>query len=412
VPESFRGWALVRKEVQEIHYEQQSSRKAFFPKVACKGGNIMWPRTKHYCIPIIFCLALVIFVTNPVDATSKPYEGQTLIVGVWSGPWAESFKKAIGDPFEQLTGAKIAYKYAWDFTPEIMAAPKDEPPLDIAESADSDFLVGIKNNLWLPIRYENVPNADKIFDYVWNEMYPGTKYGLPFSLGVHVLMYRQDLVEKPPIHWKYLFRDEYKGKIAIERWFPYWVYIGSYLTDYTPSTKAIYSDEGRDKILKQMQKLSDRWFFCYEKGAELISALDAGEVVVGNFWNGSATKLVMQQIKKYGEVRKINMVLPEEGSVCYRDRFSVVRGTEKRELAEKFLNYMIGTEAQRRFQQTHYAILTNKEVVGQVPQVMIDKHLQPLKDEDWKKFDTIDAEFLEPYRKKLEDRFMKEVLAR
>jgi spermidine/putrescine transport system substrate-binding protein len=338
-----------------------------------------------------------------VCAEIRQFEFQTLIVGTWSGPYAKNFERVISKPFEEMTGAKLLHKYSWDFTPEIIAAPADDPPLDVTITADSDYLLGVKRKLWLPIRYENVPNASKIFDIIMNEISPTTEFGVPFDVGIHTLMYRKDLVKNPPKSWKDLFKDEYKGKIAIERWFPYWVYVGSYLTDYDPSKSALYSVEGRDAILAQMKKLSNHWFFCYSKGAEFWAAMDSGEIVVGNYWNGTGTVQVLDDPEKYA------MVLPEEGSVAYLDHFCVVRGTKKRDLAEAYINYLVSTEAQTAFLKAHYNLLVNKEVVSEIPAVMKDIH--PRTDEDWRKLNFIDAEYLEPLRKDLEDRFMKEVLS-
>ena len=366
---------------------------------------------KQFLVPGVIIIGLLVFGMSSADAAKK-FEGQTLVVGVWSGPWAESMKKAIGEPFEKLTGAKLAWKVAWDFTPEIMAAPVDQPPLDVAETADSDFIVGVENKLWLPIRYENVPNYKKIFPHFFNDIALDNRYGVPFNMGVHVLIYRQDLLKKPVLHWKELLtRDDLKGKIAIERWFPYWVYVGAYLTDYKPAKKAIYSQAGREAILQQMKKLSKRWLMVYEGGAKLVSSLNSGEVVVGNYWNGSSTKVYMEQVKKNKPI-KLTLSLPEEGSVAYRDSFSVVRGTKKRDLAEAFINYAISTEAQIAFTKMQYAIVANQEAAPHVPDFLKEKKLQPLKDADWDRFDPIDARFLEPYRKELEERFMKEVLAK
>ncbi len=337
-----------------------------------------------------------------------------VVAGVASGlaAWARLDPTVVRVAFVVLTAAGgwgiVAYAAGW----LLMAAPADQPPLDLADTADSDFVLGVENKLWLPIRWKNVPNYKKIFPHWFNDLALDTTYGVPFSLGVHVLLYRRDLVKKPILHWKELLtRADLKGRIGIERWFPYWVYVGSYLTEYSPSTKAIYSKEGRNAILEQMKKLSKRWHFCYDAGAKLIAALNSGEVVVGNYWNGSATKLYMEQVKK-GKPIKITLTLPEEGSVSYRDQFCVVRGTKKRDLAEAFLNHMISTEAQRAFSNTQYAIIVNKEAAPYCPDFLKEKKLQPLKDADWDRFDTIDARFLEPYRKGLEERFMKEVLAK
>lgn len=354
----------------------------------------------------VVCICFLFLTTATVSSADKPFAGETLVVGIWSGPYADHFKEAIGEPFEEMTGAELQYKYSWDFTPEIIAAPEDQPPLDVAETADADYLVGVKRELWLPLRYENIPNIDNVYPYVKNEMSPTIEYGVPFDVGMHILLYRKDLVEQAPQSWEDLFRDEFKGKIGIERWFPYWVYVGSYLTDYSPPEEAIYSQEGRDAILEQMGRLSKRWFFCYEKGAEFVSALDAGEILVGNYWNGSGTTLILENQDRYG------IVFPEEGGVAYLDHFCVVRGTEKRDLAEAFINYTVGKKAQIDFLKRHYNIMVYKDLEGQIPEVMKKNDLQPTTVQAWKKITNIDAEFLEPMRQELEDRFLKEVLSR
>jgi spermidine/putrescine transport system substrate-binding protein len=340
--------------------------------------------SKKNCVMLLFVAALMCsFLTPMVHGASKPFEGQTLIVGTWSGPYAENFEAVLSRPFEELTGAKLLHKYSWDFTPEILAAPEDDPPVDVTIAADADYLVGVKRKLWLPIRYENVPNAAKIFDIIKNEISPTTEFGVPFDAAMHILMYRKDLVQEVPTSWKDLWQEEFKGKIAIERWFPYWVYIGSYLTDYDPPQKAIYSPEGRDAILEQMKKLSERWFFCYDKGAEFWAALDAGEIVIGNYWNGTASSQIQGQIDKHGEATTYAMVLPDEGAVAYLDHFCVVRGTQKRDLAEAFINYLVSTEAQKAFLNKQFNLVVNKEAVSVVPSVLADVH--PRKEEDWKK---------------------------
>ncbi len=354
----------------------------------------------------VLCICFLFLTTATVSNAAKPFAGETLVVGIWSGPYADHFKEAIGQPFEEMTGAKLQYKYSWDFTPEIIAAPEDQPPLDVAETADADYLVGVKRKLWLPLRYENIPNIDNVHPYVKDQMSPTLEYGVPFDLGVHVLMYRKDLVKQAPQSWEDLFRDEFKGKIGIERWFPYWVYVGSYLTDYSPPEKAIYSEEGRETMLDQMKKLSKRWFFCYEKGAEFVSALDAGEILVGNYWNGSGTTLVLDDPERYG------IAFPQEGGVAYLDHFTVVRGTEKRDLAEAFINFTVSKKAQLGFLKNHYNIMVYKDLEGHIPEVMKRNDLQPTTVEQWEKITKIDAEFLEPRRKELEDRFLKEVLSR
>lgn len=360
------------------------------------------------CLTVIGIAAIALCLTiSTANAASKPFEGQTLIVGVWSGPYAKNFEAAVSKPFEELTGAKILLKYSWDFTPEIMAAPENDPPLDVALTADSDYFLGVQRKLWLPVRYANVPNIDKLFDYVKNTLSPTIEFGVPFDAGINGLVYRTDLVKQAPKSWKDLMNPEYKGKISVEQWFPYWVYWGGFLTDYEPGWKAIYSAEGRDAIVEAAKKLSKNWMFAYNSGSEFWSALEAGEIVVGEYTIGTCISKIEEQKAMHGK-SNLAMVLPPEGGWCYTDHFCVVRGTAKRDLAEAFINYTISTKAQVSFLKKHKNLMFNKEVVPEIPAILADIH--PKVDDDWKKVIPIDAETLEPFRKELSDRLVKEVL--
>ena len=367
-------------------------------------NSIQFKWTAALLVLAMLCLGGVF---TDAHAGSKPFEGQTLVVGVWSGPYAKNFEAAISKPFEELTGAKILHKYSWDFTPEIIAAPADDPPLDVAETADSDYWLGVQRKLWLPIRYENVPNYDKLFDYVKNTLSPTTEFGVPFDAGINGLVYRKDLVKTPPTTWKDYLKPEYKGKISVEQWFPYWVYWASFMTDYDPGYKAIYSPEGRDAIIEAAKKLSQNWMFAYNSGSEFWSALESGEIVAGEYTIGSIISKIKEQEAKNGQ-SNLAMVLPPEGGWCYTDHLCVVRGTQKRDLAEAFINYTISTKAQIAFLTRHHNLLFNKEVVPHIPKIL--KGIHPETDEDWKRVIPIDAETLEPFRKELTERFTKEVL--
>jgi spermidine/putrescine transport system substrate-binding protein len=360
-------------------------------------------------IVVLLSVAVLSVGTQFTDAHAgaKPYEGQTLIVGVWSGPYAKNFEAAISQPFTELTGAKILHKYSWDFTPEILAAPADDPPLDVTEAADSDYWLGVQRKLWLPIRYENVSNYDKLFGYVKNTLSPTTEFGVPFDAGINGLVYRKDLVQTPPTTWKDYLKPEYKGKISVEQWFPYWVYWASFMTDYEPGYKAIYSPEGRDAIIEAAKKLSQNWMFAYNSGSEFWSALESGEIVAGEYTIGSIISKIKELEAKQGQ-SNLAMVLPPEGGWCYTDHLCVVRGTKKRDLAEAFINYAVSTEAQIAFLTRHHNLLFNKEVVPHIPEIL--KGIHPEKDDDWNRVIPIDAETLEPLRKELTERFTKEVL--
>ena len=138
----------------------------------------------------------------------------------------------------------------------------------------------------------------------------------------------------------------------------------------------------------------------YEGGAEFYAALDAGDIVIGNFWHGSATKKALEEPEKYA------VYFPEEGAVAYLDYWTVVRGTQKRDLAEYFINYTLSEEAQSRFAAVHYQIMANSKT--EIPEAVANIYPDTL--EKWQQIELVDVVHLEPLRAELEERFKKEVL--
>ena len=145
---------------------------------------------------------------------------------------------------------------------------------------------------------------------------------------------------------------------------------------------------------------SEQGALWYGGGAELVAALDAEEVIVSNYWNGSALLNVLDNPAKWG------MVFPEEGSAAYLDYWCVVRGTDKQDLAELFINYALAVETQSRFAAKHNQVVSNKNTV--IPDTM--KGFYPSTAEEWERVLFLDVEFLEPYRILLDERVTREVL--
>ena len=340
------------------------------------------------------------------EADEQPFAGQTLVVGTWSGPYAESMVEAIFEPFEELTGVNIEYKVAWDHTPEILAAPENDPPMDVTITAQPDFLHGKTQELWLPLRYENIPNAAEVRQDLVEFMGPwdddgNNTFGVPFDLAIHCLFYRKDLVSFEPTSWMDLWNEEFTDKIMLENYYPYNLYVGAFLADGYEGADAVYTKEGQDALITALQKMNKaqgcRW---YGGGAELVAALEAEEVLVSNYWGGSALTTVLESPDKYA------MVYPDEGSAAYLDYWAVVRGTAKQDLAEYFINYTLDPEVQARFAAIQCQVVSGKNII--TPSHM--EGYYPVTDEDWAKILFLDVEFLEPYRMELDERMTREVL--
>lgn len=338
-----------------------------------------------------------------IEEEELPFKGQELIIGIWSGPYEQLFTDAFVVPFEKETGAKIQVIPHWGYIPQLLAARGGEPPLDITMVTLDEAIRGITYQLWFPIRYENVPNAQDIWPCLWEAAGDDViTYAAPFDVGCMVLLYRKDLIDFPLSSFDDLWNPELRGLISLEDcdWPQPALYIGAILCKKDAGTQEIYTEEGLDAVYSTLANLSKNLKFWFKSGADFVSALKTGEVVIGSYWHGTAMAIVEED-------PRIGIVLPSE-TAAYFDLFCIVNGTNKRDLAEAFLNYILSPEAQSRFIEKHGNFMANKKVSLPLYKMHLFQ-MYPKTLEDWAKIHFFDDRYIVPLYDQLYERLQQEV---
>ncbi len=331
----------------------------------------------------------------------KPFEGQTLSVSTWSGPFSKHYTAAIVKPFEQWSGAKVTVVPGWsELVTKIIAAPPDQPPYDVLLGEGRIYTQARINNLILPINFDNVPNHKDIFPAL--KRYSGyqERYGVPYQGGTVALVYLPEKVPFKPTSWKDFVRPEVKGKITFDRaWWLENFYVAAYVMGQERITGKWIVDH-LDEILETFKtRLAPNVKIWYKGGADLYAYLEQGEVWMSPFYTGTAN-----QKKKAG--MPINFIFPKEGFNGYYDYQMLVRGTKKRELAEAFINFALRPEIQSDFVRRQFNSVSNRyaTVPDEVKWFIMDTN------EEYEKFSAFDWEPIEPIYKKIDERWTKEIL--
>ncbi|MFK5954227.1 MAG: hypothetical protein QM498_14305, partial [Desulfobacterium sp.] len=85
-------------------------------------------KKKRIVTGLIITLLAVFICGQAVAEDLKRFKGQKITVTCWSGPYAESFKKAFVNPFMKQSGAVILVSPGWsEFMSKIKASPEDRP---------------------------------------------------------------------------------------------------------------------------------------------------------------------------------------------------------------------------------------------------------------------------------------------
>jgi spermidine/putrescine transport system substrate-binding protein len=280
------------------------------------------------------------------------FEGQKLVVTAWSGPYVEHWTETFVPEFEALTGAKIEVVPSWTEIPsKIKAAPADDPPFDVTIGDGSVYYTAKEDNLFEPIRPENIPNMDEIFPALL-ELQPVTDgYGVPFDGSYASIIHTPDV---ELTSWGDFWKPEFKGKIALDTNFYYSIYAAVFALGLDPR-EALTDPEKIDQVFAKMGELAPSVLKWYESGGEFYGLLERGELKAGYYYADTMVGEVSQRLNLKGAI-------PTDGQIGYIDYYFVVRGTKQRDLAEAFINFIISEKKQQEWLENNWSSIVNKNV--------------------------------------------------
>ena len=157
---------------------------------------------------------------------------------------------------------------------------------------------------------------------------PGNEYTLPYMAGTDAIVYNADRVPNPPVSWADLWNPDYAGRLVLlddPR-----VVIGFTLMTlgYDLNTKDPQQlEEAKTKLLELIPNVK-----LFDSDSPK-TALIAGDVDLGNVWNGEA--FTAQQ-----EDPAFQYVFPSEGTILWQDNWAIPTGAPHLDAAYAWVNYI------------------------------------------------------------------------
>jgi spermidine/putrescine-binding protein len=157
---------------------------------------------------------------------------------------------------------------------------------------------------------------------------PGNEYTLPYMAGTDAIVYNADRVPNPPVSWADLWSPDYAGRLVLlddPR-----VVIGFTLMTlgYDLNTKDPQQlEEAKTKLLELIPNVK-----LFDSDSPK-TALIAGDVDLGNVWNGEA--FTAQQ-----EDPAFQYVFPTEGTILWQDNWAIPTGAPHLDAAYAWVNYV------------------------------------------------------------------------
>jgi spermidine/putrescine-binding protein len=171
----------------------------------------------------------------------------------------------------------------------------------------------------------------------------GQVFGVPFMWGPNPMIYDTTAFPTPPDSWNVFWDPKYRNKLSV------WddlstVYMAAQVLGYDkPDPTQLYNlkDDQLEAVKKKLLELKPNIRKMWSTGGELTNLFQNHEVVAAMGW-----PLMTNQLRKINF--PVGETIPKENTTGWIAHLMVTAGSENKELAYKFLEYMIEAQTQKK----------------------------------------------------------------
>ncbi len=275
-------------------------------------------------------------VNNASNEEGQSNEPTELVISTW-GFNEDALWKDVFTPFEEENNVKIVLETGNNSDRLTKLKTNPSSKVDIMYLAEAFAQEGASEGLFAEIDYSKIPNAEKIISKAQYLVEQG--YGPAYTLNRAALAYDPTKVDFELTKWEDLWNPALEGKVSI----PEITTTFGPSAMYIASNKAgvdITSDEG-SAAFDALEALKPNLVKTYSKSSDLANMFANGEVVAA-----VAADFAFGNIKSGAP--DVVFIDPEEGAYLNFNTINIVKGTDNKELALKFINYALSAEVQTR----------------------------------------------------------------
>jgi spermidine/putrescine-binding protein len=267
----------------------------------------------------------------------------TLNLLVWEGYADPAFVKA----FEEQNHCRVSASYMGS-SDELVAKLRGGSAgnYDVV-SPSSDVATMISEaSLAAPLDLSKLPSYEQLSPKLRNMplvRVNGNVYGVPFMWGPNPLIYDTKAFPSAPASWADLWDAKLKGKISV------WddlstVYMAAQVLGYDkPDPAHLYdlSDQELEAVKNKLLALKPNVRKIWSTGGELTNLLENHEVVAAMGW-----PLMTNQLRAANF--PVGETIPKENTTGWIDHLMITAGSGNKELAYKFLEFMVEPQTQKK----------------------------------------------------------------
>ena len=286
---------------------------------------------------------------------AAPAAAQNLVISNWDGYMApdamDALKAATG-----VSGEVVKHATNEEIMGKLVASGGKGYDVVFVSSPFAEVL----NKLGLaePIDHAKVPNLANLYPEATKLPYdPGNAFSVPYTWGTTGLCYRSDLVKTAPTSWNDLLAPaaDITGKttmLATDRWL---LAAGQLAKGYSVNE----TDPAKMEEVKNLLISAKKTLLAYDD-TTFYSKLVSGEALMVQAWDGWCN---------YGitDNKDIKYVIPKEGSDLWLDTMVVMKASERKDDAFKFINFMLDAKNHGWAAQNILYKVPNKAAMDSLP---------------------------------------------
>ncbi|MBO8169614.1 MAG: ABC transporter substrate-binding protein [Thermoanaerobacteraceae bacterium] len=319
-------------------------------------------------------------------------EPKKLVISTW-GYNEDKLRKNVFEPFEKANNVEIVLEVGNNADRLNKIKMNKNSEVDLIFLAQSYAMQGVKEGLFEKINRENIPNIDKIYDIAKAPL--GEDYGPAYTINRTGIVYDAAAVDKPIKSWADLWREDLKNNVAIPE---INTTSGPVMVIAAANKIGVSLKDDYRAAFEELKKIKPNLVKTYARSSELVNMFAQGEVAVG-----VAMDFAYDSIKK--AVPTAKWVDPEEGSFANLNVVNVVKGTDNKELAEKFIDWLLSEEVQKAnaLDKIDSPVninveLTEEEAKGLTYGKDLINSLQPV---DWGYINNVKSEWIDIWNKEI-----------
>ena len=271
--------------------------------------------------------------------------------------WGDYIDKSVIREFEDEFGVKVNYEeYA---TNEEMLAKIEAGGTAYDVIFPSEYMIEymISKDLLNELDYANLDNFKNLDERFTNLAYDAnSKHSVPYLWGTMGIVYNKNMVTEPVDSWKILWDEKYAGKILMLDSSRDTIGVTLKMLGYSLNTKNMDElNEAKEALIAQKPLVRAYEVDTYK------DQMIAEEAAMALCWSGDAMLLIEEN-------ENLAYAIPHEGTNLWFDTMAIPKTSQNKELAEKFINFMMRPEiAAKNSDYIKYAS-PNKEALSLLPE--------------------------------------------